>query len=282
MTIHVVRRRGAPAAQHLFLGHPWCLRDSDWEIAWGVLATPRIRDLLRVVRGQEVEEEINSPRYLICATGEGATRLRQDAEEPLPLRQLIFLNRYDDICAWLFANNGHDPLDLLVLESRREDVDDLDETGEPPNGRYPFCDHDVWDEWAGVEDAPQEMQEEEWIDEDEWLQADPGGTTRAPRGAGLIFADDSDVSKLNRESDPNRIANCQCRTSYRESRALQHAGGIFHRKWRSRRDLIDLRRRQGCRSLVHLGLPSPRCSRNSGNLRRRTHGQRIYSQIPGL
>ena len=43
-----------------------------------------------------------------------------------------------------------------------------------------------------------------------------------------------------------------------------------------------MRRRQGCPSLVHLGLPSPRCSRNSGNLRRRTHGRRIYGQIPGL
>jgi len=38
------------------------------------------------------------------------------------------------------------------------------------------------------------MQEEEWIDEDEWLQADPGGTNRAPCGTGLIVADHSDVS----------------------------------------------------------------------------------------
>jgi len=192
--IHIVRRKGAPAAQHQFLSHPWCLRDSDWGIAWGVLATPSIRDLLRVVKGQDVEEGINSPLYLIGATGEGATRLRHDPEEPLPLRQLIFLNSDDDIRAWLLANNGHDPLDVLVVESHPEDGDDQDETPEPPNGRYPFFDQDVWDEWAGVEDAPQEMQEEESIDEDEWLQADPGGTTRAPRGAGLIVADDSDVS----------------------------------------------------------------------------------------
>ena len=60
---------GATAAQHPFLGHPWYLRDSDRGIAWCVLATPSIRDLLRVVRGQDVEEEINSPRYLIGATG---------------------------------------------------------------------------------------------------------------------------------------------------------------------------------------------------------------------
>jgi len=114
--IHIVRRTRAPAAPHPFLGHPWCVRDSDQGIAWGVLATPSIRDLLRVVRGQDVEEEINCPRYLIGATGEGATKLRQDPEDPLPLRQLIFLNRDDHIRAWLLANNGHDPLDLIVPE----------------------------------------------------------------------------------------------------------------------------------------------------------------------
>jgi len=192
--IHIVRRTGAPAAQHPFLGHPSCVRDSDGGIARGVLATASIRDLLRAVRGQDVEEEINCPRYLIGATGEGATRLRQDPEDPLPLRQLIFLNRDDDIRAWFLANNGHDPLDLMVLESRPEDGDDLDETPEPPNGRYPFFDRDVWDEWAGAEDAVRETQEEEeWIDEDEWLQAEPEGT-RAPRGAGVIVVDDGDVS----------------------------------------------------------------------------------------
>jgi len=136
----------APAAQHPFLSHLWCVRDSDRGIAWGVLATPSIRDLLRVVRGQAVEEEIHCPEYLIGATCGGATKLRQDPEDPLPMRQLIFLNRDDDIRAWLLANNGHDPLDLIVLEPRPEDGDDLDKTPEPPIGRYPFCDGDVWDE----------------------------------------------------------------------------------------------------------------------------------------
>jgi hypothetical protein len=191
--IHIVRRSGAPGAQHPFLGHPWCVRDSDRGIAWGVLATPSIRDLLRVVRGQDVEDEIYCPRYLIGATGEGATRLRQDPEDPLPLRQLIFLNRDDDIRAWFLANNGHDPLDLMVLESRPEDGDDLDETPEPPNGRYPFFDRDVWDEWADAEDAERETQEE-WMNEDEWLQAEAEGATRAPPGAGVIVVDDGDVS----------------------------------------------------------------------------------------
>ena len=60
-------------------------------------------------------------------------------------------------------------------------------------GRIHFR-HDVWDEWGSVADALQEMQKEEWIDEDEWLQADPGGTTWAPRGACLIITEDSDLS----------------------------------------------------------------------------------------
>jgi len=97
--IHIVRQTGAPAAQHPFLGHPWCVRDLHRGIACGVLATPRIRDLVRVVRGQDLEEEINCRRYLIGATGEGATKLRQDPEDPLPRHQLIFLNRDDDIRA---------------------------------------------------------------------------------------------------------------------------------------------------------------------------------------
>jgi len=40
----------------------------------------------------------------------------------------------------------------------------------------------------------QEMQEEEWIDKDEWLQADQEGATRAPPGAGVIVVDDGDIS----------------------------------------------------------------------------------------
>jgi len=167
--IHIVRRTGAPAAQYPFLGHPWCVTDSDRRIAWGVLTAPSIADLLPLVRAQDVEGEIKCPRYLIGAMGKGATRLRQDPEEPLPLRELIFLNRDDDIRGWCLANNGHDPLDLMVLESRPEDGEDPDETPETRDGRHPFFDRQVWADSAGAEYATQEMQEEEWIDEDEWL-----------------------------------------------------------------------------------------------------------------
>jgi len=136
--IHIVRRSGAPAAPHPFLGHPWCERHSDRGTAYGVLTTPSITHLLRVVREQNVEDEIRCPRYLIGGTGEGGARLRQDHEDPLPLRQLIFLNRDDDIRVWFLTNSGQDPLDLMVIESRPADGEDLDETPEPPNGRYLF------------------------------------------------------------------------------------------------------------------------------------------------
>jgi len=166
--IHIVPRSGARAAPHLFLGHPWGERDSDRGIAWGVLATPSITHLLRDVREQEVEDEIRCPRYLIGATAARAARLRQDPEHSLPLRQLIFVNRDDDIRVWFLTNSGHDPLDLMVIESRREDGEDLDETPEPPNGRYPFFDHAIWEESARGEDAARAMEEEEeWFDEDE-------------------------------------------------------------------------------------------------------------------
>jgi len=73
--IHIVRQKGELATQHPFLGHPWCVRDSDRGVAWGVLTAPSIADLLRLVRAQDVKEEIKCPRYLIGATGEGSTRL---------------------------------------------------------------------------------------------------------------------------------------------------------------------------------------------------------------
>ena len=52
----------------------------------------------------------------------------------------------------------------MVLESRPEDGEDPDETPEPPDGRHPFFDREVWDDSAGAEYATREMQdEEEWI-----------------------------------------------------------------------------------------------------------------------
>jgi len=177
------------------LGHPWCERDSDRRIAWGVLATPSITHLLRVVRVQDVEAEIQCPGYLIGATGAGAARVRRDPEDPLPLRQLIILNRDDDIRVLFLTNSGRDPVELRVSESQPEDSKDLDATLEPPYGRYAVFDGAMREESAGAEDAAQAMEEEEdWFDEDEWLQAEAEGAPRAPPGAGAMVVDDGGVS----------------------------------------------------------------------------------------
>jgi len=192
--MHIIRRTGGLPTVHLFLGHPWFVKDPNRGIAWGVLPTPSIRDLLRVVRAHAVEEGIGCPRYLIGATGEGAAMLCQKADDPLPPRQLIFLNRNDDIPAWFVVNKGNDPHDLMVLESRPKDGVDLDETPKPPNGRYPFLDREVWHESAGGEDSVREMRDEESVDDEEWLEAESEGETRVPHGAGVIYVDDGDVS----------------------------------------------------------------------------------------
>ena len=166
--IYIVRLPGALAAPHPFLGHPWCVSDSNHGIAWGVLAKPGITHLLRVVREQDVEDEIRCPRYLIGSTGEGAARLRYDPEVPRPLRPLIFLNRVDDIRVCFLTNSGQDSLDLMVIESRPEDSEEIDETPEPPNGGYPFFDPTICEESAGTEDAVRAIEEEEeWFDENE-------------------------------------------------------------------------------------------------------------------
>jgi len=144
-------------APYPFLGHPWCERDSDCGIAWGVLATPSITHLLRVVTEQDVEDEIRCPRYLMGATGEGAARLCQDPEDPLPLRLLIFLNRDDDISVWFVTNSSQDPLDLMVIESRPEYGEDLGDTPEPPNVRYPFS-----SEQSGKSRPAQKIRHGQW------------------------------------------------------------------------------------------------------------------------
>ena len=83
----------------------------------------------------------------------------------------------------------------MVIESRLEDGEDLDETPEPPNGRYPFFDRAIREESAGAKDPARAMEEEEeWFDEDEWLQAEREMAPRAPPGPGVIVVDDGGVS----------------------------------------------------------------------------------------
>ena len=104
---------------------------------------------------------------MIGLTDDGVTRLRQDPDEPRTRHQLIFPNRDDNIAECFLANNSHNPLNLMVLESCPEDGEDPHETPEPPNRRYLFFDSEVGDYWARAEYGTREMPEEEWIDDDE-------------------------------------------------------------------------------------------------------------------
>jgi len=90
--MHIIRLPGKPAARYPFLGLKWFVGDSNTGIAWGVLTTLSIKHLLYLVRGQDMEEEIQFPCYQIGATGEGYARLGQNMEDPFPLWELIFLN----------------------------------------------------------------------------------------------------------------------------------------------------------------------------------------------
>jgi len=120
--------------------------------------------------------------------------LHQKPDDPLPLRQLIFLNRNDDIREWFLANKGHDHLDQMDLKSGREDVEDLDQTPETHIGRYPFFDRDVRDQSAGGKDSVREMRDEESVDDEEWQEAEPEGETQGLHSTRVIYVDNGDVS----------------------------------------------------------------------------------------
>jgi len=139
-----------------------------------------------VVGGPRVEEEIGCPGYLIGASGEGAVRLRQEPEQPLPLRQLIFLHSNNDVLAWLLATHGEDPLDLLVVESRHKNRADRAQTPKPAKGRYPFLDRNVWEDAMAIMQADEDEDEEE----EEWLEAKSEGELEAPPHGGAIVLEE--------------------------------------------------------------------------------------------
>jgi len=148
-----------------------------------------MKNLVGVGRAQRVEEEIGCPRYLIGATGEGAVRLRQEPEKRLPLRQLIFLHSNNDILAWLLANHGQDPLNLLVVESRRKNREDRAQTPEPAKGRYPFLNRNVREDAVGIRQADEDEDEEE----EAWLEDESEGEPPAPPDGGAIVLDDLSI-----------------------------------------------------------------------------------------
>jgi len=118
-----------------------------------------------------VEEEIGCPRYLIGATGESAVRLGQEPEKPLPLLQLIFHHRNNDILVWLLAIHGQDPFALLVVESHRKIREDRAQTPQPAKGRYPFLNRNVWEDTVGIMQADEDEDEDEDEEEEDWLEA---------------------------------------------------------------------------------------------------------------
>ena len=141
-----------------------------------------MKDLLGVVRGQGVEEDIEYPRYVIGATGEGTLILLQEPEKTLPLRQLIILYTNNDILAWLLANHGQDPLDLLVVESCHDDEEDGAQRPEPANGIYSFLNRKIWEDTVEAMQADEDEDAYEYEDEnenEEWLQAEKEGEPQA-------------------------------------------------------------------------------------------------------
>ena len=124
MRIHFVLRTGAPQGEHAFLRHPWWQNGSDRGIAWGVLKSPSIKNLHGGIKAQRAEAAILCPRYLIGATCEGNNALSLDPTASLPLRDLIFLHKDNDLRAWLLANDGKHPLDHMVLELRLKEAGD--------------------------------------------------------------------------------------------------------------------------------------------------------------
>jgi len=95
--IQIIRRTSTSKSGHPFLHYPWYDEDSGGGITWGVLASPNLQSLLGGLKRQHVEDPIQYPRYLIGATGQGASALRRPPSDPLPLSELIFLYTDDDI-----------------------------------------------------------------------------------------------------------------------------------------------------------------------------------------
>ena len=139
-----------------------------------------------VVRGQHVEEELRCTRYVIGASGEGAARLRQVPQKPHPLRQHIFLQSNNNLLPWLLANNGQDPIDLLVVGSRRKHREDRARTPKAAKGRNSFLKRNVWEDAVGMMEADEHENEHEHEQEEkeEWLEAKSEGERQAPPDGG--------------------------------------------------------------------------------------------------
>ena len=159
-----------------------------------------MQGLLGVVKAQRVEEAIGCPRYLIGATGDGSRTLRHAPATPLPLRELIFLNEDVDIQAWLLANDGSHPLDLMVLESGADVGEDGSQTPEPTNGTYPYFDPKVWDRSCQTRDSVRVKQGED-DDEEEVDDIQEGRGTGTGEKSRLDWAELDDIDEEEYEED---------------------------------------------------------------------------------
>jgi len=150
------------------LHYPWYDEDSGGGIARGVLASPNLQSLLGVLKREHDEHPIQYPRYLIGATGQGASALRRRPSDPLPLAELIFLYTDDDIRVWLLATPGKDPLDLLVLESRQDQREGRDQTPAPASGGHPSFNRKAWDgsgQWDDIGAGDDDDDDEESLND---------------------------------------------------------------------------------------------------------------------
>jgi len=133
-------------------------------ISPGVLESPSIQNVLGVIKGQHAEEAILCPRYRISATREGSHTLSVHPRAPLPLQALISPHKDNDLRAWLLANDGLHPLDLMVLESCHEEAGAERSTWECVGADSYFFDRNLWDHSGQAEDKVWGIQ---WDDEDE-------------------------------------------------------------------------------------------------------------------
>jgi len=99
--------------------------------------------LVFLLQNRHVEEPIKSSQYLIGATGQSTSMLDWHPWEPLPRFELILLYKDGDIRAWLLANPGKDPLNLLVQEKRQVTDEGRAETLVPVSGSHQSFDHNM-------------------------------------------------------------------------------------------------------------------------------------------
>ena len=160
-----------------------------------------MQKLLGVVKAQRVEQAIETPRYLMGATRDGSCAIRLSPAAPLPLRDPIFLHKDDDIRAWLLANDGRHPLDLMVLGSRPDLREDGTPTPEPADGRYWYFDHKIWDRSGQAGDNLGTQEEDDDDDDDDYDQDGGGRGLGEKSSSDDLELDDVGESDEDDESD---------------------------------------------------------------------------------